>query len=193
MKKTGCHVTVLEIADKLMVRQLDTEAGELLGEIIKEADIEFQLNAHISEITGDTSVNGVKLEDGTFYPAELVIISSGVRPNVSIAKDAGVTVDRFITVNEKMETNIPDIYACGDCAAYHGVNFSLWAEASKMGKVAGANAAGEPLTYEIKPTGLTFYGINTSLFAIGDNGKNDTLEYETKEIRDKISRSHLNW
>lgn len=185
MKKTGCHVTVLEIADKLMVRQLDTEAGELLGEIIKEADIEFQLNAHISEITGDTSVTGVKLEDGKVYPAELVIVSSGVRPNVSIAQEAGMTVDRFIVVNEKMETNIPDIYACGDCAAYKGVNFSLWAEASKMGKVAGANAAGDALTYQIQPTGLTFYGINTSLFAIGDNGKNDSLTYETKEIRDR--------
>ncbi len=185
MKKSGCQVTVLEIADKLMVRQLDTEAGELLGEIIKEADIEFQLNAHISEITGDTSVTGVKLEDGKIYPAELVIVSSGVRPNVSIAQEAELAIDRFIVVNEKMETNVPDIYACGDCAAYKGVNFSLWAEASKMGKTAGANAAGDAQTYQIQPTGLTFYGINTSLFAIGDNGKNDSLTYDTKEIRDR--------
>jgi NAD(P)H-nitrite reductase large subunit len=183
MKKVGCNVTVLEVADKLMVRQLDNEAGELLGEIIKDADIKFHLNANISKIIGEDKVTGVKLDDGRLFLADLVIISSGVRSNIELAKSAGIEVNRSIIVNEKMETSVSDIYACGDCAEYKGLNYAIWPQAIEMGKVAGANAAGDNLTYEIVPAALTFHGMNTALFSIGDNGKDETLTYATKEIR----------
>ena len=77
-----------------------------------------------------------------------MIVSAGVRANTAIAQDAGIETDRAVVVNEKMETNIPDIYACGDCAQYQGINYAIWPQAMEQGKVAGANAAGEPLVYE---------------------------------------------
>jgi NAD(P)H-nitrite reductase large subunit len=70
------HVTVLEIADKLMVRQLDDEGGRFLENIIRSKGIDFQLNAQIEEITGDSQATGVKLKTGEEYPADLVINSS---------------------------------------------------------------------------------------------------------------------
>lgn len=184
MKKAGCNVTVLEVADKLMVRQLDNEAGEIIGEIIKGTGIDFHLNAHICEITGESNVTGVKLEDDRVFPADMVIVSSGVRSNTQLAKSAGIEINRSIVVNDKMETNIPDIYACGDCAEYNGVNYAIWPQAIDMGKVAGANAAGDNVKYEIVPAALTFHGMDTALFAIGDNGKNEELTYKTKEFRE---------
>lgn len=184
------RVTILEIADKLMPRQLDDAAGELMAEIIRSLGIDFRLNANIKEIMGDASVTGVRLDDGTVYPADLVIVSSGVRANIAIAKEAGLETDRGVIVNEKMETSASDIYACGDCAVYNGINYAIWPQALSMGKIAGANAAGDLLVYEQIAPALTFEGMNTALFAAGDNGKNPKLEYRTKEVRDQANKTY---
>lgn len=178
-------VTVLEVADKLMVRQLDDTAGFLMGEIIRKAGIEFRINAKITEITGEGTVTGVKLESEEYFPADLVIISCGIRANTAIASEAGIITERAIVVNEKMETNIPDVYACGDCAEYLGMNYAIWPQALEMGKTAGANAAGEPLSYEPVLAALTFEGMDTSLFAAGDNGRISGKKYRTIEYKDE--------
>jgi NAD(P)H-nitrite reductase large subunit len=189
MSKTS-KVTVLEIADKLMGRQLDDTSGEVLAKIIKEAGIDFRVNVKISSITGEESVSGVTLEDGEFFCAELVIVSCGIRANSIIAKEAGIAVERGVVVNEKMETSIADIYACGDCAEYKGINYAIWPQALDMGKVAGANATGDSLTYEIEPAALTFEAMNISLYAAGDNGKNPDLQYKSVEIRDQVKNNY---
>ncbi|MHB8129757.1 MAG: FAD-dependent oxidoreductase [Mobilitalea sp.] len=181
-------VTVLEVADKLMGRQLDDVAGKLLGEIIVGTGIDFRVNVTITEITGEEAVTGVKLEDGTIYPADLVIVSCGIRANSTIAKDAGIEIDRAVVVNERMETSVADIYACGDCAQYLGINYAIWPEGLEMGKVAGANAAGDSAIYELVSAALTFEGMNTELFAAGDNGKNPKLSYITKEYMDTTNK-----
>ena len=79
---------------------------------------------------------------------------------------------------------MPGVYACGDCAEYEGVNYAIWPEAVEQGRIAGANAAGEELEYEPVEAALTFHGMNTALFAAGDNGKNPNLLYKTVEYRD---------
>jgi NAD(P)H-nitrite reductase large subunit len=183
-------VAVIEVADKLMGRQLDDEAGLLMGEIIKGLGIDFRINAKITEITGEDKVTGVKLENGEFFPADLVIVSCGVRANTSLAKAAGIATDRAVIVNERMETNRKNVYACGDCAEYQGINYAIWPEALEMGKIAGANAAGEANTYEPVPAALTFEGMNTSLFAAGDNGKNPKKVYETVEYKDEEKKRY---
>ena len=88
---------------------------------------------------------------------------------------AAISVERAVIVDAQMKTNIEDIYACGDCAQYEGVNYAIWPQAVEEGKVAGANAAGEELTYTTVPAALTFHGMNTALYAIGDTGKNPSL------------------
>ena len=122
----------------------------------------------IASIDGEDNVTGVTLADGRTFPAELVIVSAGVRANTVLAKTAGIEVDRAVIVNSKMETNVPDIYACGDCAQYDGLNYAIWPEASEQGKVAGANAAGEEMEYETVPAALSFHGMRTALFAAGE-------------------------
>ena len=114
----------------------------------------------------------------------MVIISAGVRANTSIAQDIGLEIGRAVKVNSRMETSAAGIYACGDCAEYEGANYAIWPEAVEQGRIAGANAAGEGLEYEPVPAALTFHGMNTALFAAGDNGKNPNLLYKTVEFRD---------
>ena len=188
--KAKCNVTVLELAPSLMSRQLDEKSGEFLGNIIKQAGIQLKLNVKIDGIEGDASVTGVKLGDGEVIPADLVVMSCGVRANTSVASSCGIEVNKAVVVNEKMETNKEDIYACGDCAEFENINYAIWPQAVEMGKVAGANAAGDSLTYETVSAGLNFNGMNTSLFAIGDNGKNPNKKYKTVEFVDDQKQTY---
>lgn len=184
LKKSGCKVTVLEAAPQLMGRQLDEEAGNMLKAISQGQGIRIVTSAAIEQIEGEDHVTGVRLAAGEVIPAQLVIVSAGVRPNIRIAQEAGLSVDRGVVVNSNMLTSTPDIYACGDCAQFEGTNYAIWPQAVEQGKTAGANAAGEAAEYATVPAALTFNSINTSLYANGDTGKNPNLIYKTVEFKD---------
>ncbi|MDC7288583.1 FAD-dependent oxidoreductase [Blautia schinkii] len=184
LKKAHKGVTVLELAPQIMGRQLDLAASEMLTAISESNGISIHTGVEIAAIDGDGAVSGVRLKDGTVYPAELVIVSAGVRANTAVAKAAGLEINRAVVVNARMETSVEDIYACGDCAEYEGVNYAIWPQAVEQGKTAGANAAGEALEYTTVSAGLSFHGMNTALYAIGDNGKNPNLIYRTVEFKD---------
>lgn len=188
-KKAGLSVTVLEAAPMLMGRQLDESAGEIVKNMAAKQGIRIHTAAAVEAIEqeerdGAAHVCGVRLADGQRYEADFVVISAGVRANVALAKDMGIETGKAIIVNEKMETSIPGVYACGDCAEYQGMNYALWPQAVEEGKVAGANAAGDALEYKPISPALTFHGMNTALFALGDNGKNPNLIYKTVEWKD---------
>lgn len=184
MKKAKCSVTVLEIAPVLMGRQLDEPAGGLLKEIGQDCGIMIRTNVQPAEILGNERVSAVRLKDGEEIPADMVIISSGVRSNIGLAQQMGLETDRGVVVNSGMETSMADVYACGDCAQYQNVNYAIWPEAVDQGKVAGANAAGDKTEYVQVPAALTFHGMNTALYAVGDTGKNPNLVYKTVELKD---------
>lgn len=189
-KKSKCDVTVLEVAPQLMGRQLDEAAGSLLQEIAMDEGIAIYTGVQIEEIQGSEHVERVKLSDGREFEADMVIVSAGVRANTNLAKEAGIEIDRAIIVNEKMETNIDGIFACGDCAQYKGSNYAIWPEASEQGKTAGANATGDTVEYNVPSLGLSFHGMNTALFAIGDTGKNEKLLYRTMEMKDMARKQY---
>lgn len=184
LNKAHCNVTVLEMLPSLMPRQLDFGASRLLESSLLKNNMMLHTSVKITGICGDEHVEAVELEDGTKIPADLVIVSAGVRANIKIAEEAGVQINKAIVVNEKMETNIPNLYAAGDCAEYDGINFALWNEAVEMGKVAGANAAGDEVSYKTIMGALSFFGLNTSLYAVGDNGKDQLVKYKTVEMQD---------
>lgn len=184
LKKSKCDVTVLEAAPMLMGRQLDEPAAELLKKIAKEQGIDIHTGVQVVEFTGEDQVSSVLLADGREFPAELVIVSAGVRANAAVLEKSGVKTEKAVVVNERMETSAADIYACGDCAEFEGINYAIWPEASEQGRIAGANAAGDKLVYQEVSSGLSFHGMKTALFAAGDNGKNPNLIYKTVEFKD---------
>ena len=190
LKKAHCKVTVLELAPRLMGRQLDTAAGEMLKSISEAQGIAIHTGVQIAAIEGDGHVTGVRLGDGQVIPAQLVIVSCGVRANTAIAKEAGLETDRAVVVGSRMNTSDENIFACGDCAQYEGINYAIWPQAVEQGKVAGANAAGEALEYTTVPAALTFHGMNTALFSIGDNGTNPDLIYKTVEFKDVARKQY---
>ncbi len=184
LKKSGCSVTVLELAPQIMGRQLDLPASQLLTEIARDCGIQIHTGVQIASIEGDTSVTGVKLADGTCFPAQMVIVSAGVRANTALASSMGLKINRGVLVDSHMKTSLDNVYACGDCAEYEGINYAIWPQAVEEGKVAGASAAGDDAAYTTVPAALSFHGMNTALYAIGDAGKRPDVVYKTVEFKD---------
>lgn len=183
--RSGLKLTVLEAAPQILGRQVDAVTAARLRKHLAAMGVPCLEGVSIQAVRED----GVHLADGRVFPAEIVVVSCGNRANIVQAKEAGVQVDRAIVVDQHMAANIPDVYACGDCAQYDGVNLQLWAEADAQGKVAGANAAGEPLCYAPQMLGLSLEGFGISLFALGDVGKSGKPT-RTVEIADSVSMAH---
>ena len=169
LKEQGMDVTVVHLAPTLMERQLDTPAGHLLQRAIEQRGITVLTKANTKAILGEKKVEAVVLEDGTRLVADLVIMAVGIKPNAQLAKDAGITVNRGIVVDQSMRTSDPDIYAVGECAEAHAQVFGLVAPLYEMATVIAAQLAGDG-DAAFKPsavaTKLKVTGIN--LFSAGD-------------------------
>jgi len=189
LKKAGLEVVVIELANVLMERLLDEETARFLEKQILKTGIEVVTGAKITGITGDEKAKGVLLDDGNEYDGDFIILSTGIKANTQIAKDAKIEVARAVIVNERMETNLSDIYACGDCAEYNGNNYGTWGQAQEQGEVAGANAAGDNLHYVIVPSPIMMNGAGSNLFSIGDMGKNPDSEYEVLRYENKQGKN----
>lgn len=185
LSRYGLQVTVLESAPTLMAGKLDAPSAELFSRIAQQKGIRIQTGVQIAQISGTDRVTGVKLQNGEAVAADLVILSTGVRANIAVAQEAGLATERAVLVNENMETNVAGIYAAGDCAQFTGANITLWPVAQEMGRVAGANAAGEALSYEPEQNGMSFHGMGMDLYAIGDVGTRAEIPYKTLEIKDE--------
>lgn len=186
LMRAGLQVTVLEAAPQIVGRQIDAESAARLKAAMEGLGVACYEGVSIAAIEGEGHADGVRLADGRVFPADFVLVSCGNRGNVQIMKDAGVTVERSIVVNRRMETDVPDVYACGDCCQLDGVNLQLWQEASDQGRTAGANAAGDRLEYANRPLGLSLEGFGTVLFAMGDPGKRPDVPYKLVETVDHV-------
>ena len=190
LAKAGKHTVVLERSDRVMKNQLDETASLLLQKAAEEKGVSIIADAEVDSILGEGSCSAVKLKDGREIPAELVVFSAGNKPNSQIGLDGGLESDasgRFIAVNERMETSAPDVYACGDMAAFNGVCIGIWNQALNMGNVAGANAVGDSLTYKPVIPSNSYQGMGISLFSIGDTGRKEGAAYETMEKKEEAS------
>jgi NADPH-dependent 2,4-dienoyl-CoA reductase/sulfur reductase-like enzyme/ferredoxin len=147
LKKLGLHVTVLEVNDRLLHRQLDERASELLQRYLEGLGIEIALGVQAELEVAQGRVAAVKLSDGTLIQAELFLVSAGIRPNVEIARDAGLEVNRGVRVDAQMHTSDPNIFAAGDIAERDELISGLWPTAVDQAQVAAANAVGGNKTY----------------------------------------------
>ncbi len=109
----GMEVDVIHIADYLMERQLDRTAGKLLQEELEKQGMNFLLEKQTTKILGKKRVTGLQFKDGNKIMADLVVMAVGIKPNVQLAMESGIQVNKGIVVNDHMQTNVPNIYAVG--------------------------------------------------------------------------------
>jgi nitrite reductase (NADH) large subunit len=123
----GFSTTVIHLMNVLMERQLDESASHLMVKALEARGISTILNGRTVSFDGDEDgkVTGVRLADGQVIPADLVVVSAGIKPNVTLAKDAGLKTWRGIKVNAHMQTNVPSVYAIGECVEFQNEVFGL--------------------------------------------------------------------
>jgi len=148
LRKIGKKITIVETFGRLLPRQLDEPGAQRLLGLLKEMGFQFRLAAKTQEIQGNGRVNQVALESGELLPADLVLISAGVRPNMDLAAPLGLTCDKGILVNEQLQTSRPDVYAAGDAAQFNGTVYGIWPASLEQGKIAGINIGSGQAVYQ---------------------------------------------
>ena len=183
LRKLGKRVMVVEFFPRLLPRQLDGDGAKRLQGIMEEMGFSFRLGAKTQEITGNGSVNRVVLEGGETLPAEMVIISAGVRPNMEMAEPLGLDHDKGIKVDEHLRTNQSDIYAAGDVAEFRGMPYGIWPAAMEQGKIAGINMAGGNEVYNGTTMANTLKVVGIDLASAGNIDAEN--EFQSKIVKDK--------
>jgi nitrite reductase (NADH) large subunit len=168
LAKAGAPVTLLHLMDRLMERQLDAPAAELLKALVERKGVKVLLNANTARLHGATRLEGVELTDGRRIDADAVIFAAGIRPNVVLAKEAGIAVNRGIVVDDHLQTGAPDIFALGECAEHRGICYGLVEPAYEQARVLAQHLAGRPAAYHgsVVATNLKVSGV--SVFSAGD-------------------------
>ncbi|TCG00518.1 assimilatory nitrite reductase large subunit [Paraburkholderia strydomiana] len=165
LMRQGMSVTVVHVTDSLMDRQLDRSASALLQQALERKGLRFRLKANTAEIVGPDRVTAVRFDDGTEVPADLVVMTAGVRPNIDLAKQAGLHCERAIVVDDTLQTYDPRIYAVGECVQHRTATFGLVAPIWDQARVCGAHLAGaghrryvqRATATKLKVTGVELY------------------------------------
>jgi nitrite reductase (NADH) large subunit len=168
LAKAGAQVALVHLMDRLMERQLDAPAAALLKMLVERKGIEILLNANTARIHGESHVEAVELADGRRIDAEAVIFAAGIRPNVALAKAAGIAVNRGIVVDDHLQTGTGGVYAIGECAEHRGICYGLVEPAYEQARVLARHLAGADAAYagSIVATNLKVSGV--SVFSAGD-------------------------
>ncbi|MGG3626059.1 nitrite reductase large subunit NirB [Bacillus gobiensis] len=141
----GMTVNVIHKSEYLMERQLDKRASKMLQNELENQGMNFLLNKETSEIIGENHVEGLRFKDGSDIEADLIVMAAGVRPNVQLAAESGIHVNRAILVNDYLETSQKDVYAVGECTEHKGVVYGLVKPLYEQGKVLAKHVCGLPV------------------------------------------------
>ena len=168
LARRGAKVVLIHIMPRLMERQLDARAAALLAAAIGETGIEVVLEAQTAAIEGDGRAERVVLKDGRTFPAELVVMAAGVRPQTELARSGGLEIGRGIKVDDRLETSLSGIYAIGECAEHRGVCCGLVEPAHEQARVLARLLAGLPARYEGSVTAASLKVSGVPVFSMGD-------------------------
>ncbi len=167
LSQQNVAMTVLEGQPWLLPRQLPRRGGEILQGFVEGQGVEVCCGVQVQEITGDHRVRGVRLAGGGEIPADLVIISAGVRPNSYVARQSDLKVKTGIIVDDRMFTSNPHVLAAGDVTEHRGLLYGIWPAGYAQGVVAGINAVGGSAEFAGMPPHTRLKVLDIDLFSIG--------------------------
>jgi nitrite reductase (NADH) large subunit len=169
LRRRGMDVTVIHLMPWLMERQLDQAGGAMLRAVLERRGLGVVLAAQAEAILGENCVRAVRLKDGRELPADLVVMTVGIRPRIELAQAAGLACGRGVQVDDAMQTSDPAIYAIGECAEHRGRCYGLvepvWQQAAICARhIAGdetARYAGSVEATSLKVGGIELYSAGT--------------------------------
>jgi NAD(P)H-nitrite reductase large subunit len=158
----GLDTHVVHLMPHLMEAQIDEQAGSVLRAQLERMGLRLHLEARTSAVLGNGHVEGLEFANGSRLDCELVVIAAGIRPNVTLAVDAGLNVDRGIVVGDDLAC-APDVYAVGECAEHRGKVYGLvaplWEQTARLAdRLSGRNReavyAGSKISTKLKVMGV---------------------------------------
>ncbi len=190
--RRGMDVTGVHLLDTLMERQLDRAAAALLKAALEERGLRFLMQAQAEAILGDAQVRAVWFRDGAEIAADLVVMAVGVRPNIALARSAGLYCERGVVVNDTLQTYDPRIYALGECVQHRGQTYGLVAPLFEQAKVCANHLAelgfaryiGSMSSTKLKVTGIDLFSAGD--FQIGEGCDEIVLKDAGRGVYKKI-------
>jgi nitrite reductase (NADH) large subunit len=168
LAKAGTPVTLLHLMDRLMERQLDLPAADVLKTLVERTGVKIMLKSDTARILGEKRVEGVELADGRLIAADAVVFAAGIRPNTSLAKGSGLLINRGVVVDDHLQTSTESIFALGECAEHRGICYGLVEPAYEQAHVLAQHLSGKAAAYRgsVVATNLKVSGVN--VFSAGD-------------------------
>ena len=169
------RVAVIEIAPHLLPRQLDVTGAQVLQARLEAMGLHIYTGAATHSIVGTESVQGIRLTNGRTVSGELVIVSTGIRSRIELAREAGLEVNRGIIVDEHLHTSALDVFAAGDVAEYQGVVYGIIPAAIEQARAVAAHmvndhlGAGSVAPYEGTVPSTTLKVVGIDLTCLGDS------------------------
>jgi nitrite reductase (NADH) large subunit len=187
LKRAGARVTLVHLMDRLMERQVDSEAAEILRQGLTAKGITVHLNAETKAIEGKTKVSALTLKDGRRLPADTVVMAIGIRPQTELAKTAGLAIKRGILVDDNMLTSADGVYAIGECCEHRGTVYGLVEPANAHARIAALDIAGKPEPY----AGTTLStNLKVSGVPVFSAGVFDAADAENIVLRDAHAKTY---
>ena len=184
LKGRGMDVTVINNSSTPLNRQLDAESGDMLLQELSDKGLKFKMNAITEAFIGEDRVEKVLFQDGSELEADLVVMAIGIRPNYTLAQEAGIHCNRGIVVSDTLQTYDPSIYALGECIEHRGDTFGLVAPLYDQAKVLANHLSEHGVAqFQTLPTATKLKVTGINLFSVGDFL--ETEECETLFYRDK--------
>ncbi len=166
--RRGVETLLIEHEPHLMPRQLDPTGGAFLRNAVTALGLEVRTGCTVRAIEGLGRVERVALSSGETIACDSIVICTGIRANIDVARNAGLAVGRGIAVNDALQTTDPDIYAAGECAEHDGHIYGLVAPGLEQAAVAAAHVAGENARYKGSSPSTKLKVVGTDVFSMGD-------------------------
>ncbi|REA58853.1 NAD(P)H-nitrite reductase [Dyadobacter luteus] len=189
-REMNVRVTVIQRSGRLMERQLDPLASELLYQDLKDRGVEIYFNDEVSIFSGSDKVDGIRLKSGRKIDCQVVVMAIGTVPTIELATEAGIASKRGIIVNDYMQTSDPDIFAAGEIAEWRGQMWGITLGAEQQAEVAAKFIAGDisqPYKGSTSMNILKMEGLHLCSVGLTEAPANDS-SYEEITFIDKSKR-----
>jgi NAD(P)H-nitrite reductase large subunit len=149
----GAKLTIVEIAPRILPRMIDATGAELTERWLIDHGVAVRAGAKLTAIEDAEGRKRLTFAEGPEIVADVVIMATGIRTNLEWLKDSGITIDRGIVVDDRLRSNVPNVYAAGDIAQGReliggaGAVHAIEPTAQEHGRVVGANMAGRDVRY----------------------------------------------
>jgi nitrite reductase (NADH) large subunit len=142
------EVDVVEFFDRLLPRQVDEQGSSILKAQIEKMGMNVHLGVATEEIFGQDEVKGLRFKGGNELEADMAIVAAGIRPDIRIAKEAGLEIDRGLVVDDYLQSSHSKIFAAGDVLQHKGKIYGIIPASFAQAQVAAANILDQNKKYE---------------------------------------------